>query len=251
MTQRLTLEIKVGAFVVAGFLLLIVFIFFIGDLSTALQPGQRVRVVFSSANGITGGSAVQYAGVEVGKVQGVDFVYLPGQAAPQVELDVWLPVSVRVRSNDIAAISTFGLLGEKYLEISPGPGEGDLLGPDDRLVGKPPVSTEDIIDRSSAVLGELRKTLEGINSIVGDGEARILLQETLRETRDATRHWRILGERLNMAMLYTESGEGNLGKLLYDDELYQRMELLVDDLRQHPWKLLSRPKKSKKSPANK
>ena len=246
MTQRLTLEIKVGAFIVAGFTLLMVFIFFIGDLSTALQPGQRLRVIFPSANGLTEGAPVQYAGVEVGKVRRLDFVFLPGQASPKVEVDVWLPASITVREDDEAAISTFGLLGEKYLEIAPGSGAGRVLGPDDRLLGKPPVSTDQIIERSDEVLNELKQTLEGINDLVGDSETHILLQEAIKEARDATRHWKILGERLNVAMLHAESGEGNLGKLLFDDELYRRMEAFVEDIRAHPWKLLSRPRKSKK-----
>ncbi|MBI4003427.1 MAG: hypothetical protein HY353_00220, partial [Candidatus Omnitrophica bacterium] len=114
--------------------------------------------------------------------------------------------------------------------------------PDGQLVGKPPVSTEDVIERSSEVLNELKQTLQGVNNLVGDLEARTYLKEALQEARDATRHWKALGERLNIAMTYAESGEGNLGKLLFSDDLYQRMVLLVDDLRAHPWKLLVRKK---------
>ncbi len=245
MAQRWTLEVKVGAFIVAGLTLFVLFMFMIGDFSTLFRPGYQLRVLFPTANGITEGSPVQYAGVEVGKVQGVAVVYPDGSSVPQVELRVKIPSDIQVRSDDEAAISTFGLLGEKYLEISPGPGQGEPLSPDGRLSGKPPVSTEDVIERSSDVLHELKQTLQGINNLVGSPEARVFLQETLQEGRDATRQWRVLGERLNMAMLYAESGEGNLGKLLYDDDLYQRMELFVEDLREHPWKLIVRPKSKK------
>ena len=243
MAQRLTLEIRVGAFILSSIFLLIVFIFAIGDLSTYFQPGYRLRVLFDTANGITEGSPVQYAGVEVGKVQKVNIKYLPERRAPLVELQIRLPSSVNVHADDLASISTFGLLGEKYLEITPGPSQGRILEPDGELLGKPPVSTEHIIERSNEVLTELKQTLQGINTLVGDPEARIYLKEALVEARDATRHWKVLGERLNIAMSHAESGEGSLGKLLFDDELYQRMVLFVDDLRAHPWKLLVRPKK--------
>ena len=241
MAQRLTLEIRVGAFIVSGIFLLILFVFAIGDLSTYFQPGYNVRVLFDTANGITEGSPVQYAGVEVGKVQRVSIKYRTDQT-PSVELQVRLPSSVNVRADDVAAISTFGLLGEKYLEITPGPGEAGIVEPEGQLVGKPPVSTEDVIERSSDVLNELKQTLQGINNLVGDPEARVYLKEALQEARDATRHWKALGERLNIAMSFAESGGGSLGKLLFDDDLYQRMVLFVDDLRAHPWKLLVRPK---------
>jgi phospholipid/cholesterol/gamma-HCH transport system substrate-binding protein len=240
-TQRWILEVKVGAFVILGLSLLVVFVFAIGDLSTAFQPGYRLRVVFDSANGITDGSPVQYAGVEVGKVESVALWQPPGAREPKVQLLVRLPVSVKVRGDDEAAISTFGLLGEKYLEITPGSGVGAVLGPNDQLMGKPPVSTELVIERSSEVLTELKQTLQGINNVVGDPEARIYLREAIQEARDATRQWKAFGERLNLAMAYAESGQGNVGKLLYDEDLYNRMSGFVDDLRAHPWKLLVRP----------
>jgi phospholipid/cholesterol/gamma-HCH transport system substrate-binding protein len=245
MAQRWTLEIKVGAFIVLGMALFITFLFAIGDLSTAFQPGYRVRVLFDSAIGITDGSPVQYAGVEVGKVQGVQLRRATTPAEPKVQLVVVLPTTVTVRSDDIAAISTFGLLGEKYLEITPGPGAGEIVGPDGALVGKPPVSTEHVIERSNEVLTELKQTLQGINTLVGDPEARIYLKEALKEARDATRNWKALGERLNVGMSYAESGQGSLGRLLYDDTLYLQIASFVEDIRAHPWKLLSRSRTSK------
>ena len=241
MAQRLSLEIRVGAFIVSGIALLIFFLFSIWDLSTYFQPGYALRVLFYTANGITEGSPVQYAGVEVGKVQRVSIKYRADQR-PSVELEVRLPSSVNVRADDLAAISTFGLLGEKYLEITPGPGAGAILEPNGQLAGKPPVSTEDVIKRSSEVLNELKETLQGVNNLVGDPEARVYLKEALLEARDATRQWKVLGERLNIALSYAESGQGNVGKLLYSEDLYQRMVLFVEDLRAHPWKLLVRKK---------
>ena len=240
--QHWTLEVKVGAFVVLGLTLLIIFIFAIGDFSTVFQPGYSLRVLFDSANGITDGSPVQYAGVEVGKVQAVQIVYATPQAVPKVELQVRLPSRVRVRADDEAAISTFGLLGEKYLEIRPGGGVGAVLQPNDVMMGKPPVSTERVIERSNEVLTEFKQTLQGLNSLVGDPEARIYLKEAIQEARDATRNWKALGERLNVAMSYAESGQGSFGKIFFDDDLYQRMVLFVDDLHEHPWKLLNRSK---------
>ena len=245
MAQQKNLEVTVGAFIILGVSLLAVFIFAIGDLSTVFQPGHQLNVIFDSANGITSGSPVQYAGVEKGKVQEVKIIY-PEPNKPKVQLIVRLPDSVRVRTDDEVSISTFGLLGEKYLEITPGPGAGPILEPNGTLIGKPPVSTERIIERSNEVLTEFKQTLEGLNSLVGDPEARIYFKEALTEARDATRHWKVLGERLNLAMFHAESGQGNLGRLLYDEDLYQRMVLFVDDLRAHPWKLLSRPKKTEK-----
>ena len=241
MGQRWTIEVKVGAFIVSGFALLLVFAFAIGDLSTMFQPSYRLYVLFDSANGITDGSPVQYAGVEVGKVQGVQIIS-PKDQSPKVKLSIRLPSYINVRADDEASISTFGLLGEKYLALSPGPGTGPILGPDGLIAGKPPVSTEHIVERSNEVLTEFKRTLQGLNSLVGDPEARIYLTEAIHEARDATRNWKAFGERLNLALSHAEAGEGNLGKLLFDDELYREILAMAQDLHAHPWKLLSKPK---------
>lgn len=245
MAQRWTLEVRVGLFIISGVFFFALFIFAIGDISTYFQPGYRLRVLFETANGITEGSPVQYAGVEVGKIQTVQIKYLPERSSPVVELVVRLPSTITVRADDVAAISTFGLLGEKYLDLTPGPGEGPILQANQQLFGKPPVSTEKIIERSNEVLTQLQQTLQGINSLVADPEARLYLKEAILEARDATRHWKVLGERLNVAMSYAESGQGSLGRLVFDDDLYRRMVTFVDDLRAHPWKLLVRSKDKK------
>ncbi len=56
-----------------------------------------------------------------------------------------------------------------------------------------------------------------------------------------------VGKLLNEDELYTElialirdirdAKQGTIGKLLYDDKIYQELEALVSDLRRHPWKL--------------
>ena len=43
-----------------------------------------------------------------------------------------------------------------------------------------------------------------------------------------------------------KAGEGTVGKLLYDDRLYEELEALVSDLRRHPWKLFWKTKEKKK-----
>lgn len=245
--NRLSLEMKVGLFIVGGVGLLVFFLFAIGDLATYFSPGYCIRVVFDSAIGISRGSPVQYAGMEVGKVKAVSLLYAADQAPPKVELLIQLPRSVVVRADDSASISTFGLLGEKYLEISPGDGTGAALQSGDMLTGQPPVSTEDVIERSNEVLNQLKQTLSGINSLVGDPDARLYLKETSQEARDAIRYWKLLGARLNVAMSHAEAGQGNLGKFLYDEALYREMEAFVQDMKQNPWKLLARPRKKEQS----
>jgi phospholipid/cholesterol/gamma-HCH transport system substrate-binding protein len=249
MTPRRLLEIKVGAFIVVGIGLLVFFIFAIGDFSSYFQSRYELRVRFDSANGIASGSPVKYAGVEKGKVNRVELI-TAGSEHPYVEIHVNLPSSIAIRQDDLAKISTLGLLGEMFLGITPGPQQAPVIGPGGVLVGVPPVSTEDLLEDSNDVLNELKQTLTGLNTMVGDEEARTYLREALHDARDAMRNWKVLGERLNLAMWHIESGKGNLGKMMFDDELYRSAIGFVEDLKSHPWKLLARPKTGKKPREN-
>jgi phospholipid/cholesterol/gamma-HCH transport system substrate-binding protein len=165
---------------------------------------------------------------------------------PDVEIVLRLPQSVVVRSEDQAQISTFGLLGEKFIEIIPGRQSSPPLPAGGALRGKPPVSMDQVIERSNKVLTDLERMLSGINSFVEDPEARSNLRQAISELRDAAKGWKDLNLRLHEAMTHVQAGQGNLGKLLYDEGLYTNLNDFVTDIRAHPWKLLVRPKEKKK-----
>ena len=244
MTAKPNLEIRVGLFVLLGVVVLTVFIFSIGDYYF-YKPGYRLRVAFKSANGIVKGAPVQYAGVTVGKVEDIRILYEGVPPQPRVELVVWLPQHVRVQEDDLGRISTFGLLGEKYLDVLPTYGKGRVLTEGDALIGMASVSTEEITQQASNVLKQLAATLETVNTFFYDTEVRASLKGTLSNAQAMTEEWRVLGVKSTDLLDRLGKGEGTVGKLFYDETLYQEMLDMVRDLRAHPWKLLQKPKGGK------
>ena len=242
MTQKSNLEIRVGLFVLVGLLILVVFVFSIGDYYF-YKPGYRLRVTFKSANAIVKGAPVQYAGVGVGKVDDIRVVYEGTQ--PHVELGVWIPQHIRVQADDRATISTFGLLGEKYLDIIPSYGKGRTLAGGDVLVGTASVSTEELTQQASHVLEQLGSTLDTVNGFFNDNDVRASLQGTLHNAEAMTKEWQALGLKGTELLARLERGEGSVGKFLYDQTLYDEVLGLVRDVRVHPWKLLHKPKGEK------
>ncbi|NIR15472.1 MAG: MCE family protein, partial [Desulfobacterales bacterium] len=63
------------------------------------------------------GSSVQIAGVEVGRVKKITLEDY------QAEIVIQLSQDVEIQEDAIAAIKTKGLIGEKYVEITPGGAE--------------------------------------------------------------------------------------------------------------------------------
>ena len=120
--ENTKLELVVGAFVLVGILCLGYLSIKLGKLEVIGGDLYEVRAEFSSASGLKPGAAIEIAGVEVGRVRGI--------ALKEDRAVVTLAVGneVKLYTDTIASIKTRGIIGEKFLALSPG-GGGDLLKP--------------------------------------------------------------------------------------------------------------------------
>jgi phospholipid/cholesterol/gamma-HCH transport system substrate-binding protein len=124
--EKAKLELVVGGFVLVGILCLAYLSIKLGKLELVGGNVYEVVAQFTSASGLKPGSSVEIAGVEVGRVR--DIALKDDRAA------VTLAVSnhVQLYSDTIASIKTRGIIGEKFLALSPG-GGGDPLKPGDTI----------------------------------------------------------------------------------------------------------------------
>ncbi|MEE9500111.1 MAG: MlaD family protein, partial [Candidatus Omnitrophota bacterium] len=72
-----------------------------------------LKTYFSHAEGIKESSIVMLAGIEVGTVGGVEFLYNPGQT--KIKLDLIIDKAAKVRADSIAFIGTTGFIGDAYI----------------------------------------------------------------------------------------------------------------------------------------
>ena len=239
MFTKSSFELKVGMFIFIGIVILSVIVFSIGNFY-GVKRGYVLNVLFNFANGISVGAPVRYAGVEVGEIQDIEVYFDEKENIPMIRLRIWVAQNTWVNEDASATINTLGLLGEKYLEIIPGTRETRLLQKGDILRGKDPVSTEELTRETKEILAKVDKMIVSINKIVGDEKFRTSLKNTLANLET-------LSSELSEAMTVVRKGEGTIGKFLTDDKLYNDIDEMVLDIKKHPWKLLYRPKESKKN----
>ena len=178
MFTRMNFELKVGIFIFIGIVILSVIIFSIGNFYS-VKRGYNLDVVFSFANGIGIGAPVRYSGVQVGEVQDINIYFDEKEKKPLVKLTVWVSQNTWINENAKASINTLGLLGEKYLEISPGTREVRLLQKGDVLRGSDPVSTEELARSTKELIERITTLTESINKIAGDDNLRVSLRNTV------------------------------------------------------------------------
>jgi phospholipid/cholesterol/gamma-HCH transport system substrate-binding protein len=139
--RKFDLELAVGLFVIAGIVCLAYLTIKLGQLEVLGDKGYEIQAVFSSSGGLKTGSSVVIAGVEVGRVKKVildDY---------QARVTMSLPLEVKIQEDAIASIKTKGLIGEKYVEISPG-GLDENLEPGGVIRDtQPPIDIEQLISK--------------------------------------------------------------------------------------------------------
>jgi phospholipid/cholesterol/gamma-HCH transport system substrate-binding protein len=126
MMDKGRLELIVGLFVLVGIVCLGYLSIKLGKLELIGGDVYEVDALFNSATGLKAGAAVEVAGVEVGRVKRINLK----EDRAMVRLSV--QSGTKLYSDTIASIKTRGIIGEKYLALSPG-GGGDPLKPGDTI----------------------------------------------------------------------------------------------------------------------
>jgi len=112
--KRINLETVVGLFVLVGIAAIAWLSIRLGKLEIVGGDYVPVHAEFASVSGLKRGASVEIAGVEVGKVDAI--------ALDNYKADVVMKIRKGVALGDdtIASVRTMGLLGDKYISLSPG-----------------------------------------------------------------------------------------------------------------------------------
>jgi phospholipid/cholesterol/gamma-HCH transport system substrate-binding protein len=111
------LELVVGVFVLAGLACLAYLAIHLGKMEV-WGHGYHIVAKFDNVSGLKQGAAVEVAGVNVGRVESIHLT--PGDRA---RVTMRLEPDLKLHNDAIASIRTKGIIGDKFVKISPGGGE--------------------------------------------------------------------------------------------------------------------------------
>lgn len=113
--KKFDLEITVGFFLLLGLLSLAYISINLGKLEIVGKGGYTVYAEFEKAGGIKPNAVVEIAGVEIGTVRSVSIT-----DDYRARVEIFIDYNIKLQDDVIASIKTKGLIGEQYVEISPG-----------------------------------------------------------------------------------------------------------------------------------
>jgi len=127
--KKYSIETAVGLFVLAGLLCVTYLTVKLGKMELFGGDAYQVYAKFSDVTGLGGGAFVEMAGVRVGKVASIGLDPADSTAVVEMRIDN----GVRLTDDAIVSIKTSGLIGDKYVKVSPG-GSGVYVQPGGMLL---------------------------------------------------------------------------------------------------------------------
>jgi len=256
-------EVMVGTFVVLGFILLTLVVFFISGVYL-FRPGYSVTVVYDYVSILDRGAPIRMAGVRVGEVNKVELVYDPEIKKTRVHVKLFIEKGVEIRENYLFKIQGTHILSEPHIEISPQEGDAPLVRHKAVVMGVTRVPVESLLEQANQISGKLNDILANFRSAIADDSTGTSLKQITQNLAVLTNSLnQVLNgseadlkstitnlsqstESLNQILNRIENGEGTVGSLLTKDELYQEMRSFVAEIKTHPWRLMKKDNGGKK-----
>ena len=124
--RTLRLSLNVIGFLILGLASFLYLFITLGEVNIHGGWEYRVYADFSNASGLTPGATVEMAGVRIGRISAIDLNGARAKVALSLRKDV------RLQDDVIASIQTKGLLGERYILLTPG-GSGNYIPPGGKI----------------------------------------------------------------------------------------------------------------------
>jgi phospholipid/cholesterol/gamma-HCH transport system substrate-binding protein len=187
---------RLGAFIIFALAVLASGVFVIGSKEYLFRRTYQLKAQFDNVAGLAEGADVQVGGVHSGTVSEI---LLPSKPGDKVSVVMELAKSTHeiIKGNSVASIQTEGLLGNQYVAISFGSARQAELKDGDMLLSEPPLQMADLLKKTNGIL---------------DGSQQAIQNITL-----ATAH-------LNAVSAKIDGGQGTVGALVNDKQLYSNLE---------------------------
>ena len=190
-------QLRVGLTVLIASATLMVLIFLMSGTGGWFTHKITLRSYFDNAGGLREGAPVRLAGVDIGNVKTVRVVGGNPLTPVEVTMKVNTQYSFSLRKDSVTMLSTAGVLGETYVDIDSSAAKGPVATDGDTLAARSQPELQDVVRASQG-------TLQNMDALL---------------------------KRLDRIVAFIESGQGSIGKVIYDPALYDRLNSTVTEFK--------------------
>jgi len=219
--------------VVVSLVLFAIAVFFISGQVGFFTPHYTLKAYFPGAGDLRDGAQVRLAGIAVGNVARIRISpYNDPQRAVELDLKIARTYQNDIRADSVASLETVGLLGDSYVNITRGASGQEPIADDGALKTAQKADIAAVVQNTNEVimnLNTLSAKLGDITTQIQAGKGsmgKLLYDQTLYNKMDAT----VSG--MQTLVDRAQRGEGTIGKLMLDETLYNRTLATLDRLNQ-------------------
>jgi len=174
--NKTRIELKVGAFVVAGLALLALLVLSFSRGNTLFNSTYRLRILLPSAAGLKPSADVMMSGVPIGKASGLEL--LPDGRSVAVKVSILS--KYKIRTNALVHIDALGFLGDQYIEVTPSAEtNADYWQNGDTVEGQSPFNMQEAMRSVSGLLDQAKKTVMDVDRAITNLNRTALSDQTL------------------------------------------------------------------------
>ncbi|MDE2490496.1 MAG: MCE family protein [Elusimicrobia bacterium] len=228
-----SLEAKVGAFVLAGLVCIASAIFLLGDYT--FERRYTIYATFHDVANLSKDAPVKLAGVDIGKVTGLEL------EDHHAKVILKIRHGVDIYKDSEFEIGSTGIIGSKYLQIDQGDPSSGIIAPGTTVKGVDPVSIEKSLNQTLAKLDGLlddmtkkgprgsladnlrdtvanvREMTANLNDLIATTKPR--MEKAMDRTDDITKKLDDLLAKSNQTMAALATDQGTVGALLHDKKM--------------------------------
>ncbi len=226
MAQETSKNIRVGAFVLVGTVLLIFSLYLIGAKQNLFGSTFELKSQFKNVNGLMPGNNVRFTGIDVGTVKSVEII---NDSTVDVTMIIEDKVQAFIKKNSTAMVGTDGLMGNKLINILTSNEASESVEDGDFLASKSPLGTDDMMRTLNVTNENVKDITVDLKNIVHRLNSPNTLWSILMDTivaenvKQAIVNIKVTGERtaiitgdLSRIVKHIKNGKGSIGALIAD-----------------------------------
>jgi phospholipid/cholesterol/gamma-HCH transport system substrate-binding protein len=230
--------VRIGILVATALVILVVTIFSLGAEQRFWERKVQYEIHYTRTGGLQVGSQVTLNGVVVGSVVEMRFPPDPAVNYIQVLINVRGDVAPRIREDTVASIRTYGLLGDRYIELSAGSPQAPPVAAGGLIPSIDPVDIEALVGQGGDIVTnivEVTASLKDVLQTIQRGEGllgamlrnRELGESTLQDLRRTMANVEETTKSLDRVVRRVDEGKGLLGQLAGDSPEARELSLHV------------------------
>jgi phospholipid/cholesterol/gamma-HCH transport system substrate-binding protein len=225
-------QLRVGLTVIFASLTLAVLIFVMTGTTGLFTKKIVVRAYVDNAGGLRVGAPVRLEGVDIGNVMKIRVVSDPKRVLAPVEITMKITTKYQdtMKNDCLASLNTAGVLGEVFVDVDCRQAKGGPMKTGDILPTRDVPQLQDVVRASQGTLENVNilvKRLDDILSYIQSGQGsigKVIYDPSLFDKANRTL------DQLQNVVGQLNTSKGTIGKLLNDDELYNKANNAVDNI---------------------